>query len=184
MGPWLLLAISSNLDDLSVSFSFGLKDGQIPLKRIIIIAVISGLTMYSGLMIGEVITNYLTEGFEKYLSTAVFAGFAIWFLYQGLTKNKNTVQEITKKYMFQEKMTAGSAFFLGLILGIDSLFLGFSGGLSGYPVMATTIAAFLTSFCFVWLGSHLGERLSTLAGNYANYLAALLLFIIALIEFI
>ena len=62
MNIWsvLVLAVSSNLDDLGVGFSIGMKR-KISLGIIGIIAGMSALTMGTGLLLGEEIAGFLPE---------------------------------------------------------------------------------------------------------------------------
>ena len=185
----ILLAISSNLDDLSVSFSFGLGEKRLPLAGKPVIAIISGITMAAGLILGENIAHFIPEGIEVYIGAAVFAAFGLWFIIKEKLKERKESSDafkIVNKEDFDKEnhMSWKTIITLGLALGIDSITLGFSGGLAGYPVIFTAVFATITSFVFVWVGTHLGKRLSSVVGKYAYYTAGIFLLIIAITELI
>ncbi|MEJ6949781.1 manganese efflux pump [Natronospora cellulosivora (SeqCode)] len=179
----MLLAVSSNLNDLTVGFSYGLNEGKIPWKGIAIIAIISGLTMAIGLLLGTLLSPFLLDGIEKYISAFVFASFGIWFVYQGLTNEIN--YKFIKKYtILCKRISLLSLITMGLALGLDSMALGFSGGLGNYPIVLTSLLTSLFSFLFLCIGIHLGSKLSKWLSGYSNIIAGIILIVIAILELI
>ena len=186
----ILMAISANLDDLGVSFSLGLEKGEINLRSILGIGVISGLTMTAGLLLGNQLENLLPERFEIYISVAVFGGFGLWFIWQGIVEenekrkklNGKLKDRLEKEPIKEEPMSWQIIILLGLTLGINSLALGFSGGLQDFPILFTSLFTMATSIIFIWSGTRLGGVLAKGLGKYTNYIAGILLLLIAAAE--
>ncbi|MCK8815780.1 manganese efflux pump [Natroniella sulfidigena] len=180
----ILLAISSTLDDLSIGFSMGLKKGRLAVRSIFGIATISGLTMAIGLLIGEQLARFFPERIDIYISVTVFVLFGLWFLWEGYTgDDQEEAQEKVEENLTERQYMSWYAIVtLGLALGVNSLFLGFSGGLQDYPVLFTSIATGAASMFFIWSGSRLGGRLTGWIGNRADYIAGTILLFMAVME--
>ncbi|MFW5985562.1 MAG: hypothetical protein ACOCQ1_04690 [Halanaerobiaceae bacterium] len=178
----IILAVSSNLDDLTVAFSLGLKDGVLRLKEMLIIAFISGLTMGTGLYLGKIITGMLPGVTAEYVSAVLFISFGLWFLVTGLGDKQKIRLQVINRYDFlvASRRSLFATISLGFLLGIGSLILGFSGGLGGFPPVFTTIMTGVSSFVFLWSGSLLGGRISGLIGKKGNYIVALFLILLGL----
>lgn len=189
----LLLVISSNVDDLGVGFSLGLRV-LVPWRAMLFIAALSGITMSVGLKLGSQISHTLLGQAPEYVSALIFAVLGIWFLKEGLTKGKEnraegrsfkalkikSVQDAEK----QVKVNWKAALVLGLALGVDSIALGVSGGIAGYPTVATSLLAAATSLLFLWAGSRFGRTgfMRGLIGKRAEYASALLMFVLAVFQ--
>ncbi|MGF7126456.1 putative Mn2+ efflux pump MntP [Natronobacillus azotifigens] len=174
----ILLAVSSNLDDLGVGFTLGIKEKVQP-RFAFVVAVISGITMLVGLLLGQQVSQLLTEKTASYISASVFLLLGAWFVGQGLkAKHKEPVIEGTVK-----KGTIKRAVILGLALGIDSIILGASAGLIYYPILLTSMLAGITSFLFIWVGSTFGNKLSIgFIRETSDFLAAIFLFFLAVLQ--
>lgn len=180
----LLLAISSNLDDLTIAFSLGLKKDVLTLRNMIIIAVISGITMGIGIQLGNIFSVFLMETMERVISFLVFIGFGIWFIIEGVRDEKGVEYKAVRNYTLSSKNQRSflSAVGLGMVLGIGSLALGFSGGLGDFPLLFTSIMTTVSSLVFLWSGVYLGENLSQIVGSYGHYLAGIILLFLGIIE--
>lgn len=176
LGQIVLLAVSSNLDDLGVGFSLGLKE-RLCNRSITVIALISAVTMMIGLLLGEQVSAFLAADTATYISASVFILLGVWFIWQG-TKAKNTTFDINTAV---KRGTIKRAIVLGVALGIDSLTLGVSAGLVHYPIFLTSLFAGITSFLFIWAGAKFGNKVSIgFISEKSDFIAALLLFFLGL----
>ncbi|MEB1809169.1 MAG: manganese efflux pump [Bacillaceae bacterium] len=170
----LILVIASNLDDLAVGFSLGMR-GKIPLKVIFVIAVFSGLTMGAGLYFGDIIGRVIPEHLLFYLASFVFLIIGLWFLWDA---RKSKGEETHEKKL---DLSLKAAVILGIALGIDSLAAGFSGGLAGFPIILSSVLAFATSFLFIWGGSKFGHLVAlNVFKNHASSISGWLFIVLAL----
>lgn len=156
----VLLAVASNIDDLGAGFVLGLK-GSIPSYVTFTVALLSGITMLIGLVLGDGLVSVIPPSTAQSLSSAIFLGFGLWFIVKGLRQRSlrggDTASEGSPLSI---AFTPVRALALGVLLGVDSLFLGVSGGLSGYPIFVAAALASLTSFSMMLGGSRLGNRLA------------------------
>lgn len=159
----VVLVVASNLDDLGVGFSLGIK-GKIPWRVIWTVSILSGITMAIGLIVGDELADFIPENMALYLAAFVFACIGLWLIWQGF-KSKDEETNIASSNLGWK-----AAFVLGIALGIDSFAAGFSGGLTDFPILLTSFLAWITSFVFIWLGSIFGSALSVkFIRDYAEY---------------
>ncbi len=182
----LFLAISSTLDDLGVGFAIGLN-GRVSLLTAVIVAMLSGLTMVLGLYSGQALAGAIAGETAGYLSSAVFFAFAVWFAHEAY--NGDAARSTGRR----QSNTAGrsdmhltGAIVLGLGLGVNSLGLGLSGGMAGYPIPLTTALTTGASFVFIWSGSRFGGAplVQGLMKNWAGYCSALIMLLLGVIQFV
>lgn len=171
-----MLVVASNLDDLGVGFSLGIK-GKIPWRVIWIISILSGVTMAAGLLIGDELAEYIPGNWAIYIASLVLAGIGIWLIWQGFK-----VPEADDPNPTASKIGWKAAIILGLALGIDSFAAGFSGGLTDFPIIVTSVLAWLTSLVFVWLGSTFAGKVSVkVVRDYAEFFSGACFILLAVV---
>ncbi|WP_264184013.1 manganese efflux pump MntP [Bacillus shivajii] len=172
----LILVVASNLDDLGVGFSLGMKY-RLSWQVIWIISILSGLTMAFGLFIGNQFSLFFSGDFPMYLAAFVFAAIGFWFIWQGQKGSEHEETIANKKYL---NLGWKGAILLGIVLGIDSVAAGVSGGLTNLPILLTSVLAWFTSFLFIWFGSRFGRFLAAkVIRDYADYFAGVLFILLA-----
>ncbi|WP_280771984.1 manganese efflux pump MntP family protein [Salipaludibacillus daqingensis] len=171
----MMIVVASNLDDLGVGFSLGIKR-RIPWHVIWIISVLSGVTMALGLLIGEEIAFILPGNIDIYFASLIFIFIGLWFIWQGVTNNGG--EKLAENLQFDWK----ASILLGLALGVDSFAAGVSGGLHGFPILLTSVLAWLTSFLFIWFGSQFGRVIAIrIIREYADYFSGGMFIFLAII---
>ncbi len=181
----LILAVSSTLDDLGVGFSIGLQR-RIPLRAAAIVASLSGLTMIAGMGAGRAINDLITGRMTNYLSATVFFAFALWFIREGArnaNRRSSTGNEEAARNQ-PDHLQPSASILLGLGLGINSLGLGISGGMAGYPAALTTALTAATSFLFIWCGARFGATnwVRNLVGGWGAYCSAALMVLLGMLQ--
>jgi putative Mn2+ efflux pump MntP len=172
----IVIVVASNLDDLGVGFSLGIKK-RVPWRVIWIISIISGITMAFGLILGEEIAFLLPGNLALYFASLIFACIGVWFFWQGV---KNKVDDNLEQRNGQ--LGWKSALLLGLALGVDSFAAGFSGGLTGFPIIVTSVLAWLTSFIFILVGSHFARLISIrFIREHADYISGGIFVLLAIV---
>lgn len=182
--PVLILAISSNIDDLGVGFSLGLRGRKPSVLIITVVAIVSGLTMMVGMMLGSTVAVLISESIASFISALVFAGVAVWFLLDDDDNELATAEEVAATLEPALLPTLKRGVVLGIALGVDSVVIGFSGGLAGYSILYASVLAALTSWSLIYAGSRLGYLASKKAGKYGPFIAAALLFALAIKELV
>jgi len=189
----LLLAISSTLDDLGVGFSFGLTN-PLRIESIVTVGSVSGLTMFFGVLAGQFFGQLIPAEVSVYLSVMIFTIFGVLFMWEGYSKSHDSTSAVSQLLaQFRTDKNSPNTFtatefknsvILGGVLGINSLALGFSGGMVGFPIFMTAALTAAASFLFVWSGSKFGETdfVQNLVGDRAEYTAGALMLILAALQ--
>lgn len=151
----LVLAVSSNVDDLAAGAALGLAAFRISVFQALAVAAVSGLTLGAGMQLGIMGAGFLPDGSSSLVSLLLFSLIGLYF-WLGPTTPEQAPGDPSSPLSLSVSGTLG----LALVLGVDSLALGVPAGLSAYPPVATPLLAMLTSFCFFLGGNRLGRRLA------------------------
>ncbi len=161
-----LLALSLGLDNLSVAVGIGVQG--VSHRRALLVALVFGLFQTVlpalGLYIGRLVGPKLGD-------MAGYLGFGLLFV----------VGVITLVMAFRpgrEKMHLGRG--LGLLLSasgvsLDSLAVGFSLALAGFPTLLTIIALGVSAFVMTWVGVQFGRGLGRWLEQWAERFAGAVL---------
>ncbi|OWZ82883.1 manganese efflux pump MntP family protein [Natranaerobius trueperi] len=169
--PIIFLVVSSTLDDLGVGFSIGMQR-RIPVQIILIIALFSGATMAIGIFLGDILYPLIPAGIDDLIAALVFLSFGIYFIF------KKTDPDDQKKEPIDLNTYMG--IILGITLSINSLVLGVSAGITGYPIIFTSLLAFFLSFIFLLVGSLFGKAVQPIL-NRADLISGFLLIALAFV---
>lgn len=157
-----LLALSLGLDNLSVAVGIGVQG--ISHRRAIFIAVLFALFQTAlpagGIWVGEVVGPRLGD-------YAGYVGFAALFLL-------GVVTLVLARRPNGRKLHLGRG--LGLLLAaggvsLDSLAVGFSLALAGFPMVATVAALGLAALVMTWLGLQFGRQIGARLEEWAEVAA-------------
>jgi len=127
----VLLACALSLDGFGVGVTYGLRKIRIPILSIIIISACSGIIIYTSMLIGVWIANYVSPEISKWIGALILVGIGGWALLQligsrdrevdagseknGKADDHTTEQEVlaTKKTVFTFEIRA-----FGLVIQI------------------------------------------------------------------
>jgi len=206
----LLLAVSSNIDDLGTGLALSLKGYRLTLPFKLTVAAFSSAAMLSGLLIGARVAPWFAPAAASWISAAVFGLCAVWFAREALINAKtrragkaqtDTDNSLEGTHATQSINSDGNGLtrlhlsglkpvgfrggvVFGLSLGVDSFFLGIPAGLSGYPLFWTAAAAGVVSFLVLTVGAVWGTFAVRRIGLWADPLALLLLLALALFQLV
>lgn len=179
----LVLALALSLDSFNVGTTYGLRNMNIPLSSITIIAACSGVMIMLSMSIGEMLENVVSQDGLNGIGGAILIVIGGWALLQSFRPHANQTRERhpyivnlkIKKLgivirIIREPMTAdmdqsGSisgieAFLLGLALSFDAFGAGIGAALVGYPPVWTALIVSCMSALFLWLGKTFGFTFS------------------------
>jgi len=168
----ILLSLSSNLDNLGFGMAMGLK-ARMTVWVAVIVGAMSGVMMAVGMAAGGQVATLLPPENIKWIAGGIYLVLAVFF----------TVDEIRGKNQQKprkEKWTVGAALLIGVALGIDSLGIGISAGMTGYPALTPVVAGGV-SIALIFLGSYFVKNLRfKFVREKAGFISAMLLVLIAL----
>jgi putative sporulation protein YtaF len=200
----LLIGVASNIDNLGISVSYGLKTTRIPVASNLLIAVISMVCAYLSITAGEVISNFIS------LKTAnLIGGFLIIFLggkciVESICQSTSSETETETERVLADSnfsrvisnpqladlnedkvITWKESILLGLALAMNCIALGLGAGFTGISPILTTISIGVFSYISISLGAMIGSKISkNNIAKFSNILAGLLLVLIGVYEII
>jgi putative sporulation protein YtaF len=78
----ILLAVSSNLDNLGVAITFGLRKVQVPWAANLLIAMLTGLGTLLSMKAGGYVTSLLPPFWSNLISSVIMVSVGVWVMFQ------------------------------------------------------------------------------------------------------
>ncbi|MEK4404302.1 manganese efflux pump [Sporosarcina sp. FSL K6-6792] len=185
----LLIGIAANIDNLAISVSYGLKLKRIPFLYNFIISLISIVFAFFSISAGSFLSNYFSQSMANFTGGFLITVLGIWFIapLPFFIKNKSIQTEDNSPVFLgleqPMKITLKESTFLGFLLSLNCLTIGFGAGITGFPPLFTSISIGLFSLISISLGIKIGNTIgNTLFGKYSSKIAGLLLIIIGIYE--
>lgn len=185
----LLIGVAANIDNLVISVSYGLKFNKIPLLYNIIISLTSIIFAFISITAGSYLSNYFSQSIANYMGGSLIIGLGVWFIITSplFVRNKSNRITDTRPVFVSlnkaKKITLRESIFLGFVLALNCLTIGFGAGITGVSPLSTSISIGIFSVISIALGVMLGNRIgNTLFGQYSNSIAGLLLIVIGIYE--
>lgn len=188
---FILLALAVSLDSFMVAFTYGIRKMILPTRSIAIIAIITGVTFYLSMLIGNLVASFLSPKIAESIGGWVLVCIGIWVVYQFFRtddsndedreprvlkfeiKSLGIVIQILKKPMVADidksgKITGMEAFLLGVALSLDSFGAGIGAAMLGFSPFLAAIGIGITTGLFLFIGLRSGYLFS-----YWNWLQRL-----------
>ncbi|MEK4714025.1 MULTISPECIES: manganese efflux pump MntP [Sporosarcina] len=185
----LLIGIAANIDNLAISVSYGLKLKRIPFLYNFIISLISIAFAFFSISAGSFLSNYFSQSMANFTGGFLITILGIWFIapLPFFIKNKSIQTEDNSPVFLgleqPMKITLKESTFLGFLLSLNCLTIGFGAGITGFSPLFTSISIGLFSLISISLGIKIGNTIgNTLFGKYSSKIAGLLLIIIGIYE--
>ena len=187
-----LFAVFSNLDNLIIGFSYGIKKTHISVASSFLVAVITLIGTVVSMIFGRGIVVYIPVKVSNAIGSIIVIGIGSIGLIKYLQSRKQS-------QAFQEQWPVNSSeeydinnndpmeyheiFSLGLALSINNMGLGIGASISGLHILPTAIMSFLFSVVFISAGNFLGGYfISKIIGKYAEAIAAIGIIILGICE--
>jgi putative sporulation protein YtaF len=190
----LLIALVSNLDNLAIGISLGIRSTKIPALSNGIIAAITMAGTYLSMNAGEFISGYISSKTTNLLGAAIIVIIGAWSIVNSLCLRKGrstdsdnyehvygnrSPADVFHKHVISMKESAG----LSIALALNNLATGLGAGATGISPISTTIAVGVFSLLFIRFGSKFGFTVSrSWLGSYSKIVAGILLILIGIYE--
>jgi putative sporulation protein YtaF len=206
----LVLALSSNLDNVGVGLAYGTRKVSLPFISNLIIALITSCgTLVTMIMGKDLAALYLKGMLADYLGGGIIVIAGIYVLIQSFRQQSpaeegggrrqagdgggylSRLKELGRLISDPELadrdssgcIETGEAAVLGLALTLNNLANGFAAGMLGLSPALTTGTVFVFSLLTFWVGIELGRRfVSRLWGAWASPAAGVMLILLGLYE--
>lgn len=184
---WIvLLALALSIDCLGAGFSYGLQKIMLPWYGILIICCCSGTVLAGSMLLGGWLEQFIAPALVRLLGAGLL--IALGFCILGKSIQELVQQEEADQALFQWKIarfgimiqilkeprradldrsgmiSSKEALWLGLALSLDSCGAGIGMALMGYSPLWTSLCTAVSACLFLsaglYLGEHVGEKLS------------------------
>lgn len=199
--PIFLLAVSSNLDNVGVSASYGIRRVNIPFSSNLLIAFVTSTGTYLSMALGNAMTSYIDPNIASALGALIIGGTGLWILIRGWSphdeeKNDEAQQPQTnfsnqslpiKILMildhpfladadFSGHISMNEGLLLALALTLNNLSNGIGAGLLSFNAVLTTSFVLILSIFTIWFGIQFGQYSGThWFGKYSSRISGLIL---------
>lgn len=205
--PILLIAVSSNLDNIGVGASYGVRKINIPITSNLLIALVTATGTFLSIFLGQSVYLFISKGTEGLLGGAIIILAGLWVIFQEKCLHRVaeprepelTVRDTPSRYGlrhiaqildnpiaadwdFSGHIDVREALALALGLTINNIPNGIGAGMLGLNVYAMTAVVFVASIVTIWIGIYLGKLGVRWVGQSAGVVAGVLLIFVGLYE--
>ena len=204
----LLLAVSSNLDNVGVGISYGIRKINIPITSNLLIAIITSCGTFLSILLGGQIYHFVSEAMAGLLGGGIIILAGIWVIFQEKVmhwgrepqeKNQLITETGLSRFGFRQivmilnnpiiadwdfsghiDLREATALAFGLTL--NNIPNGVGAGMLGFSLAITTSAVFLLSIMTIWIGIYFGQLGIRWLGKSAGLLSGLILILLGVYE--
>ena len=202
--PILVIAVSSNLDNVGVGTSYGIREINIPITSNFLIAIITSCGTFLSILLGGQIYHFLSEQMAGLLGGGIVILAGIWVIFQEKImhggrepqEEKQLVAEsglarfgfrqivmilnhpILADWDFSGHIDLREATALAFGLTLNNIPNGVGAGMLGFSLSITTSAVFLVSIITIWIGIYLGHLGIRWVGKSAGLIGGLMLILL------
>ena len=175
----LLLGVATNLDNMLIGFSAGMRGKKITLAANGAIALSSGVVSYLLCRLAVLATSL--GHISNYLGGGLLIAIGVWPLLPRSMSEEGASQVLADSA--QNHLSVREVLALSLALAFNCLPASFAAGLTGLSPEAAALAVALCSLCFVWLGGWLGQTLkNACSGRLLTLLSSAAMVSLGLLE--
>ncbi|WP_337018336.1 sporulation membrane protein YtaF [Oceanobacillus massiliensis] len=177
----LLLVTAVSLDGFGVGITYGMRKIRVPIAALLIIMLCSGIIVYTSMMVGDLISHFISQKTAKLLGGSILITLGIFSLastirsrLKPLSNDSAEMEATTKIKDFTTVMAApdyadldksgtisvGEAIFLGVALALDAFGAGIGASMLGYSALLTAFLTAVMSGFFLYFGIRIGTFLS------------------------
>jgi len=159
----VVLAFSSNIDNLGVGIAYGIASRRIYLGYNFLIAIVSGMGTLISMEAGEWANNYLSEEIANVLGAGIMILIGLYSIVQAIRREKyrsggDNIKTAPEDPQFG--IRGREAVALAISLTFNNLGGGLGAGMSHISIPLTTILTMGLSVAAIIGGFQLGERTS------------------------
>ena len=200
--PILLVAISSNTDNLVVGIAYGMRHIRVPWLSNVVVAVLTGFATLASVLAGQRIAGYMPAQMASLLGGGMIAGIGGWTLIQAVRAPASEARTATTSInraalgrffsVLRDPVSADcdrsghidvkEVCLLAVALSLNNVGNGFGAGMAGMNPVFTTMAVMLCSVILLWAGVTAGHYGRRILGSFASIVSGLVLVAVGLYE--
>ncbi|MGL4763160.1 MAG: manganese efflux pump MntP family protein [Sarcina sp.] len=175
-----IFSLSSNIDNLVIGISYGIKNERISMISNIIIAIITTLGTYISMEFGKFICRFISNDISNLFGAITLLLMGAYFVSQSIIEKERDKKIESKKVT---KMGTKDTILLALALASNNLGVGVAASITGLGVKWVVIFTFITSILTISIGQGLGDHvIGKFIGKYDSLISGILLVILGILE--
>lgn len=175
----LMFGISSNLDNLIVGLSYGIRRKTIGRTADLLVALISFIGTILSIALGKSLLSVFPRRLTAVLGSLIIVAIGV----AGLIRYHKGKDLPADPETGLHTLSIHEALVLGLVLSVNNVGLGVGAGMTGLVILPTALFSFAFSLVFLYTGNRLGAaRLSNTAGRLAEPAASCLMIALGIYE--
>lgn len=203
----LLLALTCSLDAFVASIAYGTNKIKIPFTSVMIINLVCSAFLALSLFFSSIVKRILPENVSTIISFVGLMILGIFYLFQSIVKsylaNSSNIDKKIKLKLFDLRfiidiyidetkadldnskyLSSKEALYLALALALDSLAVGFAGGLGEVNYKQVVIFSLLIGMIAVFSGLFIGRKLAEKSKVDLSWLSGAILLVLAILRLI
>ncbi len=179
----IILSLSTNIDNLAVGTAYGIKKLKIGLFANFIIAVLSGISTFVSMSLGETINHFLSPNLAHEFGSFLLILIGLITISKIVQKRFN--QESLVDNLADKNITWQEATTLGLALTVTNLGTGIGAGIAQLSLILTSCLSFTSSLLMIGGGEFIGRAFATYySGRKLELVSGVLLIFLGIYEYL
>ncbi len=183
----LLFSFSSNLDNIAIGISYGVKKIHISNLTTLFIALFTTIFTFVSMILGKYIIIFFNENIANSIGSYLLIFLGIIYIIKDIIQNFKKNEQIEEKSITKKNniinIKIKELIAVVFILSINNIGAGIAASATGISILLTCIFSLLFSFLFLLLGNNIGKIvISKYIEKYCNIISAAILILIGLIQ--
>lgn len=175
-----IFSLSSNIDNLVIGISYGIKNEKISMFSNIIIAIITTIGTYISMEFGKFICRFISNDISNLFGALTLLLMGAYFVTQSIIEKEREKKVESKRVT---KLNIKDTILLALALASNNLGVGVAASITGLGIKWVLIFTFITSILTISIGQSLGDHvIGKFIGKYDSLISGILLLILGIVE--
>lgn len=163
----VLMTLAATADSFIIALNYGIKKVIISNSSNLFISIFCLLGTLISMLIGKFLGGLVTVQSADILGSVVLIGFSLYMLKNALFTSKHDTHQYTQDPTAVDKDNSKviefkESFFIGLLLSINNMGMGIGAGITGMPIIITSLGCAVASFIFIKVGCLFGRCIYSL----------------------
>lgn len=185
----VLMTLAATADSFIIAFNYGIKKVIISNSSNVFISIFCLLGTLVSMLIGKFLGGLVTVHSANIIGSVVLVGFSLYMLRNALFTGKDDTHQYTQDPTVVDKDNSKviefkESFLIGLLLSINNMGMGIGAGITGMPIIITSIVCAGASFIFIKIGCLFGNHIDSLkVSKSLEIISALFVLILGILGF-